>query len=282
MTDSDAPVVAAVERRAAQERSRSWLRWAARLGYLARGIVYVLMGLFALAVAVGLADRAAGSGRVLAHVARVPFGELLLALLAIGLLGYATLSLVASATTPETRQRGLLALPARAADAIVGAVYLALALLAIRLIGEPELRSGDLGERWARHVLALPAGAWLLGAGALTVLATGGVLLYRAARFPFGDRLDRRRLGAVGRAAIIAAARLGTAARGIAFAICGAYALRAAVRDDPASVRGLGGALASLGRSAAGPWLLALVAVGFVAYGAYQIAKVRFRRLELG
>ena len=280
MSDAGARNGASVERRVATGRQPSWLHWAARLGYLARGIVYVLMGAFALAVAVGLADRAAGSGRVLSHIARVPFGELVLALLAVGLLGYATLSIVASATTPE--RSGLGALPARVADAIVGALYLGLALLAIWLIAEPGLQSGDLGERWAARVLALPGGSWLLGAGALLVLAGAGVLLFRAARYPFGDRLDRRRLNRRGRAAIVALARLGTAARGIAFALCGAYAIRAAVRDDPASVRGLGGALAAIGRSTAGPWLLALVAIGFVAYGAYQIAKVRFRRLELG
>src|SRR5687768_1573884 len=111
MSDAGARDATAVERRIDMGRPPSWLHWAARLGYLARGVVYVLMGVFALAVAVGLAEGAAGSGRVLSHIARIPFGELVLALLAVGLLGYATLSLVASATTPE--RRGLTALPAR-------------------------------------------------------------------------------------------------------------------------------------------------------------------------
>jgi hypothetical protein len=258
-----------------------WLAWAARLGYATKGLVYLTMGVLAVGLAIGLADRAAGSQRVLALFVALPFGRLLGAAVAAGLLGYATLSLVAAWEDPEEHGRGVYGLYTRAGDAVTGVVYLGLTLVALRLVASPGGSGGMLGEHWLDRILATPAGPWLTGTAGIGLLATGLGLVWRAATARFAVNLDRRLLEPAARRWIARLARAGAAARGVAFGFCGLLLLGATVGDDGDVVRGLGDALGELARLRLGPWLLALVGVGFMAYGAYQLAKARFRRLEL-
>jgi len=271
-----------VERRAEAPEPAAWLVLAARLGYVARGVLWVGMGALAFAVAVGLADRAAGSGRVIALVAALPFGRLLAAALAVGLLGYATLSLVAAVRAPEERpDAGVTGLVTRAVDAFTGCVYLVLAAASARLAAVPAAAGDRWGEGWLAWALGLPHAPLLIAGVGVTLLASGGTMLWRAAAHDFATRLDRRLLDAETIGWLARLHRAGTAARGFAFALCGLLLLRAAPAADPGDVRGLDGALEALDRQRAGPALLALVALAFVGYGVYQLAKARFRRMEL-
>ena len=81
---------------------------------------------------------------------------------------------------------------------------------------------------------------------------------------------------------IVRLARAGTLARGVLFALSGGMLVRAAWRRDPTAAGDFGDALTMLGATPAGPVLLAAVALGCAAYGAYQLAKARFRRMRLG
>ncbi len=71
--------------------------------------------------------------------------------------------------------------------------------------------------------------------------------------------------------------RFGLAARGIVFGIVGSFLIVAALRTDAEQARGLCEALAGLAGGSFGPWLLAVVALGFVAYGLYTLAEARYR-----
>jgi Domain of Unknown Function (DUF1206) len=71
---------------------------------------------------------------------------------------------------------------------------------------------------------------------------------------------------------------VGTTARGAVFALAGAFVIQAAWDYQPQKAAGLDGALRSLRDTAAGPWLLGVVAVGLVAFGFYGFAEARWRR----
>ena len=66
------------------------------------------------------------------------------------------------------------------------------------------------------------------------------------------------------------------------FTLCGSLLLRAAARRSTRRVGGLGDALDTLADAPGGPAIVGTVALGCVAYGAYQLAKARWRRVRLG
>jgi hypothetical protein len=259
-----------------------WLERLARLGYVAKGAVYLALGGSGLLVAVGLAEQARGSPAAMRVVMRLPLGYVLGAALVAGLVGYAALSFVAAARDPEGHGRGVGGVALRLADGCTGVAYTGLAATALRLLVDPRYDAGDLGATWSALLFRAPGGAALLVAAGVVLAAIGAYLWVKAATAPFAHVLERRRMRPGVARWIVRLARAGTAARGVLFALCGGMLVRAGWRRDPGAVGDFGDALTLLGASPAGPIVLALVALGCVAYGAYQLAKARFRRVYLG
>jgi hypothetical protein len=66
-----------------------WLRWVGHSGYVAEGVVYVLIGGFAMMSALEPSQQPNGYKGALAKLAGAPFGDAMLALLALGLAAFA-------------------------------------------------------------------------------------------------------------------------------------------------------------------------------------------------
>lgn len=71
----------------------------------------------------------------------------------------------------------------------------------------------------------------------------------------------------------------GGAARGIVFAVAGAFAVAAAVQHQPGKAKGMDDTLRSFTETPAGPWLLVLIAVGLAAFGVFSWANARWRKV---
>ncbi len=67
----------------------SGFEWLSRAGFVARGLIYGIIGVLALRLALGHGGRTTNQQGALQTVAHQPLGKVLLALLAVGLGGYA-------------------------------------------------------------------------------------------------------------------------------------------------------------------------------------------------
>ena len=273
------PPAAGSRRRASDAPAPPWLEWLTRAGYVAKGILYVLIGGTGLLVAFGLAEEARGSREAIRLVASLPMGRLLIAALAVGLAGYSFLSFVAAMRAPEG-SRDLSGLPARVADGVAGIVYAALVALALALLADPQASTRVASEQWAARIMAVPGGALLLGGAGVVVSGAALYLAWKAAVAPIVAQFERRRVPAARLRAVVALARLGIAARAVLFALCGWLLLNAGVTGEPQRVGGLGRALDALAAAPAGRAVVGVVAAGCVAYGVYQLAKARWRRMR--
>src|SRR5437870_2821352 len=61
----------------------------ARAGFVARGVIYGVIGILAVKLAIGAGGKTANQSGALKTIAHQPFGKVLLTLVAIGLAGYA-------------------------------------------------------------------------------------------------------------------------------------------------------------------------------------------------
>ena len=268
-------------RRAARGMKREaapWIEWLARIGYFARGVVYVVIAWMAAQAALGK-GHAEGPQGALVEVFRQPFGKALLIALAVGLAGYALWRLVQALLDPEHKGTDAKGLAARAGALVTGVFHAGLAVAAVRMAmgsGGPGGGDSQVRERTGT-LMEQPAGPWLVGAVGLGIAAYGLRQIYRAWKADLGKRLDLSRMSPQSRPMFVAASRAGLAARGVVFCLIGFFLGRAALAADPGEARALGGALESLRSAPYGPWLLGLVALGLAGYGIFEMVKARYR-----
>lgn len=268
--------------RAAAREAAPWVERLARLGYAAKGVVYLIIGGIAARAAFGSGERVQGSQGALRTILEQPFGRFLLALVALGLAGYAVWRFVQAGLDPEHGGRtdgGGAA--KRAGYAISGVIHAGLALAALRMVtGGGGGQGGDRTADWTATLMRQPAGRWLVAAVGLGILGYGAHALYRAWAVKLDKQLDLSRLGPAARTWAVRSGRAGIAARGVVFLVMGFFLVRAAQHSDPGEARGLDGALQALQQQSYGPWILGLVALGLVGYGIYQLVEARYRRIR--
>jgi hypothetical protein len=266
---------------AAREAS-PWIEGLSRLGYAAKGIVYVLVGVLAAQAAAGVGGETTDTHGALLHVLEAPFGRLLLAIIALGLAGYALWCFVQAAFDCDGEGSDARGLAARLGQAASGVVYGGLAAWAVGLlVGGGDGGGSDPTRDRTAWLLAQPFGAWLVGIAGAVVVGVGLFKLWKAWSNDLCERLHLQGLGPNEQTWITRIGRVGYAAQGITLGLIGAFLILAAVQAEPDTARGLGGALATLAEQPAGPWLLGLVAAGLIAYGLFMLVQARYRDVSV-
>lgn len=241
----------------------------ARAGFAMNGVLHLLIGGLALAVAFGSSATADQNG-ALAAVAAHPGGIVLLWVIVIGMFALGLFQLV---TTALVRGSDKEAWGHRAKEGGKVVAYLAIGITALRFaLGSNG--GGDASETLSGRLLATPGGVILLVAVGLGVIAIGVYFIVKGAKRKFLDDLTSRSSSAV-----TTVGTLGYIAKGIAISIVGLFFGVAAFTADPDAATGLDGALKSLVALPLGPVLLTIVALGLVAYGLYCFARARLARL---
>lgn len=248
---------------------------AARLGFVARGIVYIVLGGLAAAAAIGSGGGTTDARGALGFLRDQPLGIALLWITGIGLFGYAAWQLIQAATNPSGHGAGK-----RLLTAIKGLTHAALALTAIQLARGQSGDGSAPGAGLLQQVVDHPIGRWIVIAAALGFAAYGVGHVVRAIRTELGEHLDLSHVSATGREAIIQISRFGIAARGIVFAIVGLLVARAAWLRANAEEQNTDDALNVLAGLPGGEIILGGVALGLIAYGLYSMINARYRRIE--
>lgn len=271
--------------KAAAREAAPWIRWLARLGYAAKGVVYTIIGVLALKTAVSSApDRPEGSSGALRAILEQPMGRVLLGVVAVGLVGYVLWRAVQALLDPEHKGSDLKGIARRIGFAISGVLYGAVAYQAVVLMGWAGSGGGGSGgggdtraEDWTATVMQVPLGRWAVGLTGVGVILFGLFELYRGWKQDVVKHLNLSGADPEVRRNVERLGRAGMLARGVVFLVMGWFLVRAALEYDPQEAHGLAESLAALQGETYGPWLLGGVAVGLIAYGLFQLAKARYR-----
>lgn len=252
----------------------------ARVGFVAKGAVYVIIGGVAAKVGFGMGGRPTDTGGAMATILGQPFGRLALAVVAAGLFGYAAWLLLSAVLDLEGRGSRLRGGLARAGAAVRGLVHAALGWRAALMVLGSRSGRGNVVREWTQRFLAAPFGPWLVALAGATIIGYGVYQLYRVFAADLTKDLDHAALGAAAARWAVRFGRFGMAARGLVFSTVGYFLIRAAHRYDAGEAKGIAEALRTMASRSSPRWLLGAVAVGLVSYGLYELFEARYRRIR--
>ena len=250
------------------------IKWTARIGYAARGLVYLLAGLFSLLAGTG--GDSVGPKGALSKIIRWPFGETLVYAIAAGLVCFAGWRTVQAIYDPDRFTSGPSSLLRRVF--VYGgsaAIHLGLAAMAINLALAARATDEDRQARdWTAWMLGQPFG--VSDRCSVSASRWAASRLAKAIAGDFRSKLSRREPET---GWIVMLGRAGFAARGFVFVLVGAFLSMAAWYFDPQQAVGVAGALRSLQDKPYGAPLLGLAAIGLACFGLFELAQAARRRL---
>lgn len=257
---------------------RAGLTWLARIGFAGRGLVYVLVGAFAAAAALGLGKQPHGLMDAVQAVTGSQLRLILAAAIGIGLAcltAYFALVGTWKCLRGQGSRRWLFA-GGMLGDAVVyGAVMIS--VLGLLVGWQPD------GEReaqvWTVWLFAKPFGRVLVGAIGFLIVACGVGVVAWVVTTDIDDDVDlpedqKRFIEPIG--------RCGLAGRGVGILLVGIYWVAAAIHVDPSKAHELGGALEATQQHATGWLLLLALAVAFIASAVFDFVEALYHRPEPG
>ncbi len=275
-----APSPKAAAKTAAREaESSSAFEVLARAGYVANGIVHVLIGVIVLVLALG-GDAVGDQAGAMKALAAAPLGFVLLWLIAVTLwalgLWHLAEGILARDRSDDVagaaRKWGR-----RAAEWGQALVFVALGLIAAAIALGARPDAEKTAEAASRGLLDIPGGPVVLALIGLGIVAGGVSFVVMGVLRSFRKRLDIPE-GSRGRAVEIAGV-VGFVAKGVALVIVGILLLISAVRADAETAGGLDGAVEALLALALGPLLAGIVGAGFLAYGFFTVVRAGMARM---
>jgi hypothetical protein len=255
-------------------RPPDWVDPLMRFGYAARGVVYVLVGALAFVAAVD-GGSTPDSKTALGTLLQMPFGKVLLALIALGLAAYAVWCFVDAGFDLDNKGNDAKGWTARAARIISGAVHATFALSVGALARGSESASGgdDRTEHWSALLMQQPLGRWLVALTGAIAIAFGVQHFVKAFREKYKENIRYTQAAA----RLDPLLKLGLVAHGAVVVLVGLFFIWAAWTADPSRAGGLRDALLMVRKADASQALFALVGLGLVGFAAYCFVEAVFR-----
>ncbi|MCZ9883509.1 DUF1206 domain-containing protein [Arthrobacter sp. B2a2-09] len=252
------------------------VRVVARAGFVALGLIHLLIGAIALGIALGQSGQADQSGAV-AQVAATPGGVVLLwaGLVACGVLAlYMASDAVMGWSGGGGSKRWMKRLKAAGQAIVFAAAAVTFRSFAL---SRPS-SSSDKSRTASADLMSSTPGTVLLVIIGVALLAAAGTYIFMGITRRYEKNLSRKPSGLLGDA-FTALGVVGYCAKGVALGAVGLLILIATAAHDPSQQGGLDSALKAFLKQPFGGWVLVFVSLGLMAYGIYSLFRSRYQRL---
>jgi hypothetical protein len=261
---------------------KPWIRGFARVGYIARGSVYLMIGALALMAAFGAGGSMSDSSGAFSAVAQAPFGEVLLWIVGFGIIGIVMWSFIEAIKDPGHSDSLWKSAFRRLTHFISGIIYSALSYNAFMIAMHAKSGSGSGSKQsLSAKLLSQPFGQWIVGIVGAIIIGYALYEMVSAYKETYTKYFKRHEMSDKEWHLGKKAGKLGLYSRGFVFLLIGYFFIQTAITADPDKTKGLDGALSKIAQQPYGQWLLAVVAIGLFLYGVYQILKGKNRHLSM-
>lgn len=261
-----------------QAITNTWLKKYILIGYVAKGTIYLFIGILAVQAAIYPNRQASGTYLTLDFLTHQPLGKLLVSLLAIALMGYVLRRLLQTLLIPKNVNLwSLKSILRRLGYIMSGLSYTGVAYSALNIVfqlGEYDDTIEDLIDQLFDRAL----GEWLIFLGGIAVTAIGLGYFYGAYTGSYISDFQSHNLHYRLEKWATRIGQIGIAARGTAFVLIGIFLIEAAIAGNSELAGGLQNALRILASKPLGWLWLNLIGFGFIGYGLYMYFAAIYRR----
>jgi hypothetical protein len=253
-------------------RSKQFQLWA-KMGYLARGAVYLVIGGLAVLAALGRGGETTDSKGAIIEIMDQPYGSFLLIVLIIGLLGFVAWRLIQAIADTDAHGKSPKGIAIRSGLLASAISHGLLALWTAKLLlGDKE------GSQSGGQFLSTDLGQLLIVVAGLVFFGTGLAHMYkgftasfeRYMRIPPGTKAWARPL-----------CQFGLISRGIVWCILAWFCITSALVANDGEIKGIVEAMTFLRAKDYGVWLFGIVAAGLFAFGVYSILQAMYRQIAI-
>jgi hypothetical protein len=269
--------------KAAEETVRHpYTKTLARIGFYAKGFLFIVIGMLAVLVAIGQkGGELADPSGALTTIAEKPFGRILLIIFIVGAVGHGAWNILRGVADVDNAGSNFQGIFKRIIAIGIGIFYFGLALTALNLIiaERIENRHGEIQRTLAAIILALPLGAILMFLIGLGIIGAGINECYSGITGKYKENfrlftLEIRHLRTINILGV-----LSFTARALILVLMGSFFITAAVHFNPNDAAGLDGALTWLAHSYYGKSILFVTAIGLICHGVLSLYEAKIRRI---
>jgi hypothetical protein len=258
----------------------TFLEVIARLGFVAKGLVYFMVGLLALQTAIGLGGESASTQHALQELIYQPLGAVLLIGCAIGLLAHGLWKVLQSVIDPEERTANKKIIFLRMIDFFIGLLYFSFAYMAWQIFqGFQTQSSGQSTEIWVGKILEFEYGNWLVLFLGLLIFITGLYQFYTAYTANFDYSFNIKEMTSTEQKLLRKMGQIGISAWGVVYGMVAFLFYQSAIHFNAQKAGGIDKALNALHNQPFGIWILGITAVGLLIYGAYLLTLSYYHKI---
>lgn len=247
-------------------------------GHLAKGLVYVLIGGLALASVFSGGGSTSGIRDVLNFVREQPFGQILLVIVALGMLCYCAWRWTKALQDLDNDGDDAKGIAKRSAYAASGSFYglLGITFLISVINGSGSTGGGGSKQDVLGEILSQSWGPWLVGLFGVIMVVVAIFQLKRGLEEEYMEDVRTTTMDSRERTVFKNFGKVGHVARALVYSVIAYFLFKVALSENPGQFRGIEGAMEYIYQGF-GTVLFVLVSLGLLLYGVFMFVKARYR-----
>ncbi|KRF16265.1 DUF1206 domain-containing protein [Nocardioides sp. Soil796] len=245
---------------------------AVRFGLVVYGLVYLLVAWLIVQLALGERRGSVSTKGALKEVAEQPFGDVLLVVVAAGMVVLVLWRLL-DLFVGHRDEEGADLWRGRGADLLKSAIYGFLGWKAFGLATESSSSGGT--KVLTARIMDLPMGRVLVGAIGLAIVGYGVANLWKGLSNKHREHLAHEGRSGNAGSAYLLLGKVGYVSKGLVVGLVGALFVYAAITHEPKDSSGVDGAVREILHQPFGTPLLVAVGLGIASYGLFALARAR-------
>ena len=224
------------------------------LGYIVRGLVYLLLGFFGVQLAFGLRSHAPNLTEVIISVSGAPLGIFSLLLIVMGLTSYSLWGISRGVFNVLEEEHNLLGYTKRIGYILSALSYLTLTFTALLLLaGHNVSNSSSDPSAVTNKVWNIPFGREMVIIFGVLWFVSGLIQIF------------------ISKNSKLTSGKFGQAARAILFILIGFFIIKAGLSSNPENIYGIGQVLDLLNKTKIGEYVVGILSLGIMSFGVYSI-----------